>query len=93
DLLDDEERERVKYRSFPRSTDDFVYTTYHDLNSINSFMDMLVAENSNLVSKIEIGKSYEGRSLDVLKFSTGANRPGIWIDTGIHSREWITPAS
>ncbi|MCM8651506.1 hypothetical protein MZO44_15585, partial [Lactiplantibacillus sp. E932] len=22
-----------------------------------------------------------------------ANRPGIWIDTGIHSREWITPAS
>uniref|UniRef100_A0A8C1J3A9 Carboxypeptidase A1 n=1 Tax=Cyprinus carpio TaxID=7962 RepID=A0A8C1J3A9_CYPCA len=47
----------------------------------------------NLVSKIEIGKSYEGRSLDVLKFSTGANRPGIWIDTGIHSREWITPAS
>uniref|UniRef100_A0A671NTE2 Carboxypeptidase A1 n=1 Tax=Sinocyclocheilus anshuiensis TaxID=1608454 RepID=A0A671NTE2_9TELE len=93
DLLDDEEREMVKYRSFPRSTNDFVYTTYHDLNSINSFMDMLVAENSNLVSKIEIGKSYEGRSLDVLKFSTGANRPGIWIDTGIHSREWITPAS
>lgn len=35
DLLDDEERERVKYRSFPRSTDDFVYTTYHDLNSVS----------------------------------------------------------
>ncbi len=28
---------------------------------------MLVAENSNLVSKIVIGKSYEGRPLDVLK--------------------------
>lgn len=27
------------------------------------------------------------------QFSTGANRPGIWIDTGIHSREWVTQAS
>ncbi len=34
-LLDDEEREMVKYRSFPRSTDDFVYNTYHDLNSVS----------------------------------------------------------
>ncbi|XP_077066816.1 carboxypeptidase A1-like [Siphateles boraxobius] len=92
ELLDDEEREMVKYRSFPRSTDDFVYTTYHDLNSIYSFMDMLVAENS-IVSKIVIGQSYESRPLNVLKFSTGANRPGIWIDTGIHSREWVTQAS
>ncbi|KAK7121534.1 hypothetical protein R3I93_022579 [Phoxinus phoxinus] len=92
DLLDDEEREMVKSRAFPRSTDDFVYTTYHDLNSIYSFIDMLVAENS-MVSKIVIGQSYESRPLNVLKFSTGANRPGLWIDTGIHSREWVTQAS
>ncbi|XP_067235208.1 carboxypeptidase A1-like [Chanodichthys erythropterus] len=93
DLLDNEEREMVKYRAFPRSTDDFVYTTYHDLKTIYNFIDMLVAENSNLVSKIVIGQSYERRPLNVLKFSTGANRPGIWIDTGIHSREWVTQAS
>uniref|UniRef100_A0A8C2FCL3 Carboxypeptidase A1 n=1 Tax=Cyprinus carpio TaxID=7962 RepID=A0A8C2FCL3_CYPCA len=55
--------------------------------------NMKMNETFNHIYKIEIGKSYEGRSLDVLKFSTGANRPGIWIDTGIHSREWITPAS
>ncbi|XP_048013734.1 carboxypeptidase A1-like isoform X1 [Megalobrama amblycephala] len=93
DLVDKEQLQMLNYRTFPRSTDDFVYTTYHDLNSIYSFMDMLVAENSNLVSKIVIGQSYESRPLNVLKFSTGANRPGIWIDTGIHSREWITQAS
>ncbi|KAJ8245426.1 hypothetical protein GJAV_G00270600 [Gymnothorax javanicus] len=26
-------------------------------------------------------------------FSTGPNRPAVWIDTGIHSREWVTQAS
>ncbi len=36
-------------------------------SQIYSFMDMLVAENSNLVSKIVIGKSYENRPLNVLK--------------------------
>ncbi len=31
--------------------------------------------------------------MSLTQFSTGANRPGIWIDTGIHSREWVTQAS
>lgn len=34
---------------------------------IYSFQDMLVAENPNLVSKLVIGQSYEGRALNVLK--------------------------
>uniref|UniRef100_A0A7N6F668 Carboxypeptidase A1 n=1 Tax=Anabas testudineus TaxID=64144 RepID=A0A7N6F668_ANATE len=78
----------------PRNTDSFDYSKYHTLSEIYSFQDMLVAENPNLVSKIVIGQSYEGRPLNVLKFSTGGtNRPAIWIDTGIHSREWVTQAS
>ncbi|XP_037539147.1 carboxypeptidase A5 [Nematolebias whitei] len=78
----------------PRNTDSFDYSRYHPINEIYSFQDMLVAENPNLVSKIVIGQSYEGRPLNVLKFSTGgSNRPAIWIDTGIHSREWVTQAS
>ncbi|XP_055047496.2 carboxypeptidase A1 [Misgurnus anguillicaudatus] len=93
DLLDEEQRQMLKSRVIPRTTDDFDYANYHDLSAIYSFMDLLVAENSGLVSKIVIGQSYEGRPLNVLKFSTGANRPGIWIDAGIHAREWVTQAS
>lgn len=37
------------------------------LLQIYQFQDMLVAENPTLVSKISIGKSYEGRDLTVLK--------------------------
>ncbi|XP_037396300.1 carboxypeptidase A1-like [Pygocentrus nattereri] len=94
DLLDMEQRQMLKSRALqPRSTDDYDYTNYHTLDEINSFIDMLVKENPRLLRKIEIGHSYEKRSLNVLHFSTGPNRPGIWIDTGIHSREWITQAS
>nr|XP_055047498.1 carboxypeptidase A1-like [Misgurnus anguillicaudatus] len=93
DLLDKEQRQMLKSHVIARTTDNFDYANYHDLSTIYSFMDLLVAENSGLVSKIVIGQSFEGRPLNVLKFSTGPNRPGIWIDTGIHAREWITQAS
>lgn len=35
-------------------------------------------------------------SLPPLQFSTepnASNRPAVWIDTGIHAREWVTQAS
>ncbi|XP_037308053.1 carboxypeptidase A5 [Pungitius pungitius] len=95
-MLDEEkvEMESAARVAEPRNTDSFDFARYHTINEIYSFQDMLVAENPNLVSKIVIGQSYEGRPLNVLKFSTGGtNRPAIWFDTGIHSREWVTQAS
>ncbi|XP_069019218.1 carboxypeptidase A1-like [Embiotoca jacksoni] len=94
-MLDEEQKEMDAARvSDPRNTDSFDYSSYHTLSEIYNFQNMLVAENPNLVSKMVIGQSYEGRPLNVLKFSTGGtNRPAIWIDTGIHSREWVTQAS
>ncbi|XP_074020081.1 carboxypeptidase A2-like isoform X1 [Numenius arquata] len=57
-------------------------------------LDHLASEYSSFVSKHQIGESYEKRPLYVLKFSTGgSNRPAIWLDAGIHSREWVTQAS
>ncbi|XP_064512939.1 carboxypeptidase A1-like [Pseudopipra pipra] len=95
ELLDEERREMMRSsRQLPLSTSTFNYEAYHTLDEIYAFMDLLVAENPNLVSKLEIGRSTEDRPLYVLKFSTGgSNRPAVWIDTGIHSREWVTQAS
>ncbi|XP_007981102.3 carboxypeptidase A1 [Chlorocebus sabaeus] len=93
-LLDEEQEQMFAFRSRARSTDTFNYATYHTLEEIYDFLDLLVAENPQLVSKIQIGNTYEGRPIYVLKFSTGGSkRPAIWIDTGIHSREWVTQAS
>nr|XP_003229181.2 PREDICTED: carboxypeptidase A1 [Anolis carolinensis] len=92
--LVDEEKLFMSWTHFmPRSVENFNYASYHNIDEIYDFMDLLVSENP-LVSKIQIGKSYEGRPINVLKFSTGGTkRPAIWIDTGIHSREWVTQAS
>ncbi|XP_077593777.1 carboxypeptidase A1-like [Stigmatopora nigra] len=95
-ILDEEleEMDASARLAMPRNTDNFDYSNYHTISEIYAFQDMLVAENPGLVSKLVIGQSYENRPLNVLKFSTGGNnRPAIWLDTGIHSREWITQAS
>ncbi|XP_029472695.1 carboxypeptidase A1-like [Rhinatrema bivittatum] len=93
-LLDEEQSEMLRARSVAYSTDTFNYAAYHTLDEIHAFQDMLVLENPGLVSKIQIGTSFEGRPLYVLKFSSGGTkRPAFWIDTGIHSREWVTQAS
>ncbi|NXI37934.1 CBPA1 Carboxypeptidase, partial [Galbula dea] len=93
-LVDEEKQTMMKARRVERSISTFDFASYHTLDEIYSWMDTLVAHHPSLVSKIQIGQSYENRSLYVLKFSTGGwNRSAIWVDTGIHSREWITQAT
>ncbi|KAL8222510.1 UNVERIFIED_CONTAM: Multifunctional pyrimidine synthesis protein CAD, partial [Gekko kuhli] len=94
ELVDEEQLYMSRRHFMPLSVETFNYASYHNLDEIYDFMDVLAAEKPNLVSKIQIGRSYEGRPINILKFSTGGvKRPAIWIDTGIHSREWVTQAS
>ncbi|ELK13851.1 carboxypeptidase A1 [Pteropus alecto] len=93
-LLDEEQEQMFASQAQATSTDTFNYASYHTLDEIYGFIDLLVAEYPQLVSKLQIGETFEGRPIYVLKFSTGGNnRSAIWIDTGIHSREWVTQAS
>ncbi|XP_035422479.1 carboxypeptidase A2-like [Cygnus atratus] len=93
-VLDREKQDMVASQQMERSSNTFNYGIYHSLSSIYEELDNLASEYSNIVSKLQIGQSYEKRPLYVLKFSTGgSNRPAIWIDAGIHSREWVTQAS
>ncbi|XP_031418410.1 carboxypeptidase A2-like [Clupea harengus] len=92
--LDEEEAEMEENKERERNSRSFNFGAYHKLETVYSWMDTLVADYPRVVSKEQIGLSYESRPMYVLKFSTGgAKRPAIWIDAGIHSREWVSQAS
>ncbi|XP_028650472.1 carboxypeptidase A2-like [Erpetoichthys calabaricus] len=93
-ILDEEQEQMKENRRLERSAKSFNLGAYHTLDTIYNWMDTLKAQYPNLVSKIQIGWSYEHREMYVLKFSTGGlNRPAIWIDSGIHAREWVSTAT
>ncbi|XP_032785295.2 carboxypeptidase B [Daphnia magna] len=71
------------------------WTSYHRLSDIYSYLTYLANSFPQIVTLIDIGWSYEGRPLYVVRISSASSpdtKPAIWIDGGIHAREWITPA-
>ncbi|XP_072097941.1 carboxypeptidase A1-like [Mobula birostris] len=93
-MIDSEKIEAEQSTLMELTSSTFSYGQYHTLEEIYYWMDSMVLEFPELVQKLQIGTSFEGRPLYVLKFSTGGNqRPAIWIDSGIHAREWVSPAS
>lgn len=69
---------------------------YHPLADIESYMIYLAKKYQPMVTMESIGKSYEGREMKILKVcksGTCGQKPAIWIDGGIHAREWISPSS
>ncbi|XP_048508741.1 carboxypeptidase B-like isoform X1 [Athalia rosae] len=70
------------------------WSSYHRLDDIYGYLDYLAQTFPDLCSVMSIGNSVEGRPLKVLRISNGKPRaPALWIDGGIHAREWISPAA
>ncbi|XP_069826250.1 carboxypeptidase B2 isoform X1 [Dendropsophus ebraccatus] len=70
------------------------YEQYHALDDIYHWIEQMVESHPDMLEKIYIGSSFEKRPLYVLKM-TGKEKTAttaIWIDCGIHAREWISPA-
>ncbi|NXM71557.1 CBPO Carboxypeptidase, partial [Serilophus lunatus] len=72
----------------------YVYTQYHPMEEIYQWMTQIQKSNSELVTQHILGKTFENRTIYYLKISQPSNKPKkiIWMDCGIHAREWISPA-
>ncbi len=76
---------------------DFTFDAYHDTETMYDYFEYL-DRTVSWVNLVSIGESYEGRDMRVLRVCKGGNgecgkRYGMWIDGGIHAREWIAPAT
>ncbi|CAF0999580.1 unnamed protein product [Adineta ricciae] len=83
---------------------DFAYDKYHPLDEIHSWIDTMVQTYPSLATSFIVGQSYENRTIKGLKISSNKQvmkrdgtpinkKKAVWWDGGIHSREWISPAT
>ncbi|XP_049549410.1 zinc carboxypeptidase A 1-like [Anopheles darlingi] len=85
----DEERSRIMSK---RTRGVFDWTDYQPLEEIHGWLDRLASEHQE-VQLLDAGRSYQNRTLKGVKLSYGAGRPAIFLEGGIHAREWISPAT
>lgn len=75
----------------------FSFTRYHRLNEIYQHLDVLAKETyaNTRVTVKTVGKSFEGRDIKTVTISRGdgRSRDSVFLDAGIHAREWIAPAT
>lgn len=77
----------------------FNHLVYHRYSAINQYLQDVVTATASMptvnASLTTIGFSAEGRDIKVIKISRGdgVSRPSVFIDGGIHAREWIAPAT
>jgi len=71
----------------------FDYSQYNRLDAINNEVDRIVQSHSAIAQKFSVGNSYEGRPMYAVKLSSGAGKKTLFMNCGIHAREWITPAT
>ncbi|XP_067625455.1 zinc carboxypeptidase A 1-like [Eurosta solidaginis] len=71
------------------------WEAYQTLDDTYTWLIRWANSYPNNVTLIEGGKTYEKRSILGLKISYNngqAKKPGIFVEGGIHAREWISPA-
>ncbi|KAF4020303.1 hypothetical protein G4228_011964 [Cervus hanglu yarkandensis] len=79
-LLDEEREAMAKSRRLERSTSSFSYSSYHTLEEIYTWIDNFVTEHSDIVSKLQIGHSFENRSILVLKIVSEYSKDRVVTD-------------
>ncbi|XP_013778480.2 carboxypeptidase B-like [Limulus polyphemus] len=79
-----------------RDVTKFNLDVYHNMEEINIYIEE-IAKNHDIASIQRIGTSVEGNSIVGLKIgslsTSGTQKQAVWIDAGIHAREWAAPAT
>uniref|UniRef100_A0A0N5C5Q6 Peptidase_M14 domain-containing protein n=1 Tax=Strongyloides papillosus TaxID=174720 RepID=A0A0N5C5Q6_STREA len=85
---------KLKKRSIDNSLSSFNIFTYNSVDNINKYMIDMTRQYPHLVQLFNVTKTYENRDMLGVKIGIpGLYKPAIFIDAGVHAREWIAPAS
>ncbi|KAH8376539.1 hypothetical protein KR093_000049 [Drosophila rubida] len=88
----DEVDEKVAIKG--RATEEYNWEQYYELEDTYNWLISLTKQYPHVVTLIEGGKTYQRRSILGVKISKSlSDKPGIFLEAGIHAREWIAPAA
>ncbi|KAI9291966.1 putative carboxypeptidase precursor [Neoconidiobolus thromboides FSU 785] len=83
--------------SIKASTADPFFNNYQSYATIGSTLQQWATQYPDYATFIpSIGKSTEGRDIYAFKITnkkSTSTKKGIWLNSGLHAREWIAPAS
>lgn len=68
------------------------WTDYYDLNDTYDYLRSLAKDYPDVVKLYVGGTTFEGRDILGVKLSYKEGNPKIFVESGIHAREWICPA-
>ncbi|XP_041977468.1 zinc carboxypeptidase-like [Aricia agestis] len=78
-----------------RARGKYSFKAYHDVSEMQNFIKNISKAYPEITEVIVAGKSYEGRPVMGIRINTPteSNKPVFFIESGIHAREWIGPAT
>ncbi|CAD6184653.1 unnamed protein product [Caenorhabditis auriculariae] len=101
-VIEEQQQKRIKLRKQVRMRDwregkvQFNLAQYHSFADVINYLNALAVTYPDRVSVQPIGTTHEGRQIPLIKItnkrSVGQKR-GIWVDGGIHAREWVSPST
>ncbi|KRZ13344.1 Carboxypeptidase B [Trichinella zimbabwensis] len=93
--IPDVEKSKGRVRRFNYlTTPYFDISVYHSYNEIQNYMRNLEKQYPHIAKVHTIGYTHENREINLLQIGRFySSQPAIWIDAGIHAREWIAPST
>ncbi|XP_031356790.1 zinc carboxypeptidase-like [Photinus pyralis] len=70
-----------------------LFTSYQTLDEIHDWLRGLARTYPDFVKLVVGGRSYEGREILGVHVSFKSGNKGVFLEGGIHAREWISPAT
>ncbi|CAB3381390.1 Hypothetical predicted protein [Cloeon dipterum] len=84
--------ERKTYSSMKRRSRKSVSSDrYLNFDEIMAYVKTVAEMFPEIATIIDIGTSWEGRPMRLLKLSNGPGKNAVFMDSAIHAREWLGP--